>query len=143
MDKSNIMKKTRNLYGQFLLPAVLLCLLSCQKPAGPGGRATVKGKVYAYDYDNTQRYLLSKGYVSGEKVYITYGNTPVGKDIRTNEDGSFEFMYLNKGHYKVYVNSLDTSIKVKGNNTEIPIVREFDITGTKQVIELDDFKINK
>jgi hypothetical protein len=137
------MKKSINLSRRLTLCASILCLLSCQKPAGPGGRATVKGKVYAYDYDNTQRYLLSKGYSPGEKVYITYGNTSVGKDIKTDADGNFEFLYLNKGHYKVFVNSLDTSIKVKGNKTEISVVKEFDITGTKQVVDLGDLIINK
>jgi hypothetical protein len=137
------MKKIKNLSGQFLLLAAVICFASCDKPAGPGGKASVKGKVYAYDYDNTQRYMLSKGYAPGEKVYITYGNTSVGKDIKTDADGSFEFLYLNKGHYKVFVNSLDTSIKVKGNKTEIAVIKEFDITGTKQTIQLEDFIINK
>jgi hypothetical protein len=137
------MKKTKNLSRQFILLAAAVCLVSCEKPAGPGGQATVKGKVYANDFDNTQRYLVSKGYAPGQKVYITYGNTSAGKNVNTDADGTFEFMYLNKGHYKVFVNSLDTSIKVKGNKTEIPVIKEFDITGTKQVIELEDFIINK
>jgi hypothetical protein len=126
--------------------AVLLFLpfVACEKPAGPGGKATVTGKVYAYDFDNTQRYLLSKGYSSGDKVFICYGNsTAIGNDVVTSSDGSFEFRYLNKGHYKVFVNSLDTSIKVKGNDTEFPVIKEFDITGTSQEITLEDFIINK
>ncbi|MCE3225908.1 MAG: hypothetical protein K0S32_459 [Bacteroidetes bacterium] len=117
---------------------------SCEKPAGPGGKATVKGKVYAYDFDNTQRYLLWKGYSSDEKVFICYGNsTSIGNDVNTSADGSFEFRYLNKGHYKVFVNSLDTSIKVKGNDTELPVIKEFDITDASQTINLDDIIINK
>jgi hypothetical protein len=122
----------------------LLVLSSCQKPPGPGGRATVTGKVYAYDFDNTQNYLISKGYSSGEKVYIVYGNgTEIGNDVSTSVDGSFKFRFLNKGHYKVFVNSLDTSYKVKGNATKIPVVKEFDITDTKQTVQLEDFVINK
>jgi len=121
-----------------------LGVMSCQKPAGPGGRATVKGKVYSYDFDNTQRYLISKGYVAGETVYICYGDkNVVGNDVKTSTDGSFEFLYLNKGHYKVFVNSLDTSIKFKGDNTKIPVIKEFDITGTTQTIDLQDIIINK
>src|SRR3954466_14512838 len=92
---------------------LLFNLNACKKPAGPGGKASVKGKVYAYDFDNTQRYLLSKGYSAGEKVYICYGqNTAIGNDVRTSSDGTFQFLFLNKGHYKVFVNSLDTSIKI-------------------------------
>ncbi|MGZ3930664.1 MAG: hypothetical protein ACXVP0_04685 [Bacteroidia bacterium] len=128
-----------------LLLALCLCgFQSCKKPAGPGGRATVKGKVYAKDFDNTQQYLVSQQYAAGQKVYICYGtNDVVGNDVQTTPDGGFEFLYLNKGHYKVFVNSLDTSIKVKGNKTMIPVIREFDITNMSQTITLDDIIINK
>lgn len=123
---------------------LMFTAISCNKPAGPGGKAVVKGKVYAYDFDNTQRYVLSKGYASGEKVYICYGNnTSIGNDVNTSTDGSFEFRFLNKGHYKVFVNSLDTSIKFKGNDTEYPVIKEFDITDAGQTINLDDIIINR
>ncbi|MBA3665572.1 MAG: hypothetical protein H0W61_15400 [Bacteroidetes bacterium] len=127
-----------------IVTVLILNGASCTKPAGPGGRATVKGKVYAYDFDNTQRYIVSKGYSSAENVYICYGNNSVvGNDVKTSTDGSFEFRYLNKGHYKVFVNSVDTAIKVKGNNTKIPVIKEFDITATSQTIDLGDITINK
>lgn len=122
----------------------LAVLCSCQKPPGPGGRATITGKVYAYDFDNMQNYLISKGYASGEKVYIIYGGgTTIGNSVSTSIDGSFQFRFLNKGHYKVFVNSLDTSYKVKGNATRVPVIKEFDITGTKETVQLEDFVINK
>lgn len=127
-----------------LITILIFNITSCDKPAGPGGKATVKGKVYAYDWDNTQRYLLSKGYSAGETVNICYGNnTAIGNDLKTSSDGSFQFLYLTKGHYKIFVNSLDTSIKVKGNDTEISVIKEFDITGTSQTIDLGDIIINK
>jgi hypothetical protein len=126
------------------IPGMFLFNTSCEKPPGPGGRATIKGKVYAYDYDNTQRYKLSEGYSPGEKVYIIYGNnTAVGKDVRTSMDGSYQFQFLNKGHYKVFVTSIDTSLKVKGNNTDIPISQDVNITESSQVVTLKDFVINK
>jgi len=135
---------SNNIIKTVVIILLITNLTSCNKPAGPGGKATVKGKVYAYDFDNTQRYLLSKGYSPGERVYICYGNsTEIGNDVHTSSDGSFQFLYLNKGHYKVFVNSLDTSIKVKGNDTEIPVIKEFDITDVKQTIVLDDIIINK
>lgn len=122
--------------------AIMLC--ACEKPPGTGGRATVTGKVYAYDWDNTQNYMISQGYSSGEKVYIIYGDgSTIGNNVTTSVDGSFEFKYLNKGHYKVFVNSLDTSRKIKGNDTERPVIQEFDITGTTQKVALEDFVINK
>jgi hypothetical protein len=127
-----------------IISALLFNSTACQKPPGPGGKATVKGKVYAYDFDNTQRYMLSKGYSPDERVYITYGsNNAIDDDVRTSTDGSFEFRFLNKGHYKVFVNSLDTSIKVKGNDTYKAVIQEFDITGAEQTVTLPDFIINK
>jgi hypothetical protein len=128
----------------FTITVLLFNVSSCSKPAGPGGKAVVKGKVYAHDFDNTQRYVLSKGYAAGERVYISYGNSnSIGNDVRTASDGSFEFMYLTKGHYKIFVMSLDTSIKFKGNDTEKAVIKEFDITDTKQTVTLEDIIINK
>jgi hypothetical protein len=46
-------------------------------------------------------------------------------------------------NYKVFVNSLETRIKVKGNDTEIPIIKEFDITGVNQTVDLGKIEINK
>lgn len=130
--------------GIGLITAAVLLLGACTKPAGPGGRAMVKGKVFAKDYDNTQSYVISREYSPGEKVYIVYGNSSyVGNKTETSNDGSFAFLYLNKGHYKVFVNSLDTSIKVKGNKTYKPVVKEFDIKNTKDVIDLGDIIIAK
>src|SRR4051812_3161839 len=101
-----------------LIVALLLTVLpGCEKPEGKGGKATVKGKVFATDFDNTQRYAISRGYVAGERVYIVYGNTNiVGDDVRTSYDGTYQFKFLTKGHYKVYVNSLDTTQYFKGRD---------------------------
>jgi len=123
---------------------IMIFIGSCKKPAGPGGQATVKGKVYSYDYDNTVKYLISEGYSSGEKVYIIYGsNKEIGNTITTSIGGVFEFKYLNKGHYKVFANSLDTTFKIKGNDTEYPVIQEFDIKQGNQTIVLKDIVINK
>jgi hypothetical protein len=137
----------RTLIKYMTITAAILMIVigsSCKKAAGPGGRATVKGKVYAYDYDNTVKYLVSKGYSTGEKVFISYGtNASIDNNMTTGIDGVFEFKYLTKGHYKVFVNSLDTTYKIKGNDTEYPVIREFDITSADQTITLDDIVINK
>jgi hypothetical protein len=124
---------------------IALFAMGCSKPAGPGGKATVKGRVYARDYDNTQTYMISKGYSAGESVYICYGHSnDIGDNVKTSYDGSFKFMYLNKGHYKVFVNSLDTNIRgIKGNDTEVPVIVEIDIKDTKQTVDLGDIVINK
>jgi len=139
------MTKTKTFLNLIVFTAFIVILVaSCKKPAGPGGRATAKGKVYARDFNNTQQYLLGEYYAPGESVYISYGsNTAVGNSVKTSTDGSFEFLYLNKGHYKVFVNSLDTSIKFKGLDKEIPVIMEFDVTTPTQAIDLGDIIINK
>ena len=137
------MKELRIYIHILFLIAFIVCLASCKKPAGPGGQATVKGKVYAYDYDNTYTYLVSKGYFPGIKVYIVYGTgNTIGNSVVTSTDGSFEFRYLNKGHYKVFVNSVDTTYKIKGNDSEKAVIKEFDIKDAKKKVTLDDIVIN-
>lgn len=138
--------KIKSNFSECLVVIFSLALVfnACKKPPGPGGQASVKGKVYAYDYDNTVNYLISKGYSPGTKVFIVYGNNnDIGNTITTSIDGTFEFKYLTKGHYKVFANSLDTSYKVKGNDTEHPVIKEFDIKETRQKITLEDIVINK
>jgi hypothetical protein len=138
------MRHLRMLPAMLIFALFMAIMFSCKKPPGPGGRATVKGKVYAYDYDNTQNYLISHGYSAGDKVFIVYGSDKVvGNNLTTSMDGSFEFKYLTKGRYKIFVNSLDTAYKVKGNDTEIPVVQEFEIKDPKETIVLKDFVINK
>ncbi|MDF2448448.1 MAG: hypothetical protein K0R26_952 [Bacteroidota bacterium] len=137
--------KSKLIYIQlFFLIATIFILSSCKKKAGPGGQASVIGKVYAYDYDNTFNYLISKGYSSGTKVYIVYGDEKnIGNTVTTSIDGTFEFKYLTKGHYKVYALSVDTAYRVKGNDTENPVIKEFDIKDKKQKVTLEDIVINK
>ncbi|MFL5752293.1 MAG: hypothetical protein ACJ76F_02715, partial [Bacteroidia bacterium] len=117
---------------------------SCKKPPGPGGKATVKGRVLAKDFNNTNSYVLGEYYAPGENVYICYGNNEnVANDIKTSADGSFQFRFLNKGHYKVFVTSADTSIHVKGADKEVPVQVEFDIISATQTIDLGDLKVNR
>ena len=77
--------------------AVAIVFSACEKPPGPGGKATIKGRIWASDFDNQQYRKISEGYSSGDRVYISYGNsTTISNDTRTGPDGTFEFRYLNK-----------------------------------------------
>jgi hypothetical protein len=97
----------------------VLFIASCTKGPGPGGRAKIKGKLFAKNLDKTLSFVTDSGFVADEKIYISYGdNTSVGNDVTTSFDGSFEFDYLRPGNYKVWaiskilygVNQLDTTI---------------------------------
>ena len=134
---------------QVFLKAIYTVMLvtvitACEKPPGPGGKATIKGKVYLVDFDNTQYYTYGKGYAAGEKVYICYGESNiVGNDVRTGINGEFEFRHLNKGKYRIFVNTVDTSFKNKGNDRMLPVIKNVKIKGTSEVITLEDFIISK
>jgi hypothetical protein len=130
-------------FGAILL--VLMLIASCKKPAGPGGKASIKGKVYCKDF-NTAAYgpPIAEYYGAGETVYICYGdNNAVANTVRTSTDGSYEFLYLRKGHYKIFTLSRDTSLHVAGANKTISVEVPIDISGLKQTVSVPDMIINK
>ena len=120
----------------FIITLSLLAT-SCKKGPGEGGRASITGKVYTVNYNSTMTVPVDSGYLGGQKVYILYGDeTAVGKSQDTNNDGAFEFSYLRKGKYTVYIYS-----KTAPNQLDSAVVQTGEITDRKQVLELADFKI--
>jgi hypothetical protein len=85
---------------------IVIALAGCTKGAGPGGRAKIKGKIFALNLDKTLSVVKDSAFAGDEKVFISYGdNTTVGDDVTTSFDGSFEFEYLRTGNYKIWVYS--------------------------------------
>ena len=118
-------------------------ILSCNKPPGPGGKASIRGKVYAKDFNSSATAVISEYYAAGENVYICYGNnTAVANNVKTSTDGSFEFLYLRTGHYKIFVLSKDTSIHVAGSSKNEAVEVGVDISSRKQTVILNDLVIN-
>lgn len=112
-------------------------LLSCKKGPGEGGRASIKGKIYTVNYNSSFTVPQDSGYLGGQKVYIIYGDeTAVGDNQDSNSEGAFEFTFLRKGKYKVYVFT-----KTNANHIDSAVVKEVEITDKKQIVELPDFKI--
>ncbi len=115
----------------------VMLLVSCKKGAGEGGRANIKGKVYTVNYNSAMTVAQDSGYLGGQKVYIVYGDENfVGDNQDTDVNGAFEFIYLRKGKYKVYVYS-----KIAQNKLDSAVVQTVEITDRKGIIELPDFKI--
>lgn len=84
---------------------------SCKKEAGEGGNSSITGKVWVEDYNATFTTLNAQYAGADEYVYIIYGdNTSYGDRIKTSPDGSFEFKYLRKGDYTIYVYSKDKTL---------------------------------
>ena len=94
----------------WLLSAILLfSLISCEKPAGLGGKAEIKGRVTVKSYDAQFRVFQASYPAADEKVYIIYGNGDTNSDdVETSYNGFFSFPYLSKGDYKIFVYSDDS-----------------------------------
>lgn len=127
-----------------IILVLIIMIGSCKKPAGPGGMASIKGKIYVKNFDAAGYGLISQYYSPGENVYICYGtSTEIGNNVTSSTDGSYQFLYLNKGHYKIFALSRDTSIHVAGSHKLLPVSLEVDITSNTQQFNLPDIIINK
>lgn len=115
-----------------------LGLTSCRKGPGPGGKASITGKVYEKKYNATFSVLLEEYYAGDYDVYIVYGDNPTYNDnTSTHHDGTYVFDYLLPGTYTLYVYSKDkTGTSPSG---DIILEKEVEITDKKQEIVLDDF----
>lgn len=130
------MKKT-------LLLLALLFLFGCKKTAGEGGKASITGKIWVEDWDSN--FLVKKYEFPGldEDVYIVYGDHLSHDDkVQTNYNGEFEFKYLRKGKYKVYVFSDKKQTSTSQSDKEA-IVFELEIKSTKGKIDLGTITILK
>jgi hypothetical protein len=111
---------------------------SCKKGPGEGGRATIKGKIWVRKHDPATYDVVDNYAGADDDVYIIYGDeTTYGGHQKTDYQGDFEFNYLRKGNYKIYVYS-DDSAKIVGPpvNTLAPkavIVKDITISDKKQV----------
>lgn len=135
---------------RLILIAISICLffISCEKSAGEGGEARIIGKVYAHKYNASFTYKFGSNYEPDEKVFLIYDDDlTASDDVDTNPDGTYEFKYLRKGKYKVYVYSKDSTgayqLKANVNAPEIAVVRTVEIKDKKQTVVVPDIEIIK
>ena len=132
--------KIKTLLKTVCIFAICISFSSCKKGPGEGGRATIKGRVKIKSYNKEFTILKDEYYSQGENVYITYGdNTAVQENTKTSYDGTFEFPYLRKGKYKVFVVSKDSTSP--DLTATISIIKEVEITAKKQTIEIPEFTV--
>ena len=95
--------------NQFKFIAILFTSLtfSCTKSEGIGGRSSIKGKVIIDNINIIDGTIENTYDAQDVDVFIIYGNdnNNYNDDQSTSYDGSFEFNYLNKGYYEVFVYS--------------------------------------
>jgi hypothetical protein len=121
---------------------ISLNFFSCKKQPGEGGFASIEGKVYVKDYDDSYTILTAQYYLPSETVYIIYGDgNEVTNTVKTSYDGSFKFNYLRKGTYKIFVLSEDTTKPFLSVPKEE--LAKVTITKRKEKIVLKDFIIAK
>ena len=124
----------------------LLFIIACKKPEGKGGNSSIKGKVTLRKY-NPSNQTFSLIYPAKDvDVYIIYGNeTSYGDRLKTDYEGDFEFKYLRKGKYIIYVYSVDT-IAYKGPPANpkaepIAVIKQVTITKNRQTVDAGEFII--
>lgn len=120
---------------------------SCKKEPGAGGNSSIKGKVWAKDCDKSFTSIEKEHYGADVEVYVIYGDeTSYGDRTRTDYEGDFEFKYLRKGKYTVYVYSIDSTL-FDGNTIYDPVpfpiayTKETNITDKKQVVDAGTFTV--
>lgn len=125
-----------------LILLALFVLVGCQKVEGPGGQASVSGRIYVRDYNDSFTQLIDSYFAPEERVYIVYGDdTMYGEEIRTHYDGTFRFDFLTTGKYTVYVYSQDSTFATPGG--KYPVLMEFEITDKKEEVDLGTITVLK
>ncbi len=125
-----------------LLTGTVLFFSACKKRAGEGGTSTIKGRVWAEDWNAA--FTVKNGEYAGadEDVYIIYGNdVSYGDKTKASYNGEFEFKYLREGKYRIYVYSKDKTLTSQSGETSV--VRDVEITSKKQTLTMEDLLIYK
>jgi hypothetical protein len=127
---------------------ICICLISCKKEEGIGGTSTITGKVIVHDFDGGfQEPAPQEIYPArDEKVFVIYGtdNLTYDDDFDTSLDGSYEFKNLQKGKYKIFAYSKDsTGAKLTGqvSDVDIPVIVEVEITSNGSTVAAPDIII--
>jgi hypothetical protein len=126
---------------KFLLFVTLGILISsCSKFEGEGGSSTIKGVIKEQRF-NSLGNLISEYPIADQDVFIIYGNesTFYDDDIKTSYDGSFEFRYLKKGNYTVFVYEDCSTCPSGVKEVKIPV----EITNNNQIVDLDTINIKR
>lgn len=112
---------------------------SCKKDPGEGGSSSITGYIHVTDYNS--EFTVIKGEYAGadEDVYLICGDDISYTDrIRSGPDGRFEFRYLRKGNYTVYVYSDTLSLAGK-----VAVFKSVTITRNHQTVDADTIRIKK
>jgi hypothetical protein len=132
----------KKILSLLLSSIILIGLLGCNKEPGPGGRATIKGKLLSGNINSPEFEVTPEDGEPEERVYLVYGDRMSGhdKDMRVSHDGSFEFKHLRKGVYQVFAYGYNP--EKSSSNDMSPIIRTIEVSGS-QTAEVNDLIIYK
>ena len=138
---------------QFRTQTIYICLvlslfvIGCKKTEGPGGTSTITGKVIVHDFDGgfQSPVPIEIHPVAKEDTYIIYGNdhSTYDDNYKTSFDGSYEFKHLQKGIYRLFAYSKDSTGAKTGllKNLKIPVFIDVEITSNGSTINAPDIII--
>ena len=138
---------------QFRKQSIYICLvlslfvISCKKTEGLGGTSTITGKVIVHDFDGgfQSPVPIEIRPVAKEDTYIIYGNdhSTYDDNYKTSFDGSYEFKHLQKGVYRLFAYSKDSTGAKNGllKDLKIPVFIEVEITSNGSTITAPDLII--
>lgn len=130
------MHRTIRYLASFLLTLGCMATIvsSCSKDPGTGGSSTITGKVYVKEYNPDFTYLLSEYWGADVEVFLIFGDgITYNERIWTGPDGDFEFRYMRKGSYRIYVYSKDSTMNAPSGT--IAVYRDVEITENGQIVD--------
>ena len=143
------MIKTSRSFVLLAIAMPVMLSLSCKKEEGEGGTSTITGKVIVHDFDaGYQQVNPSAIYPAPhERVYIIYGadGAAYDDDVRTSYDGSYQFKYLQKGKYRIFTYTKDTTGAYNGSINfdapDVPVFADVEITSNGSTVTASDLII--
>lgn len=128
----------RSLQFSLVVAGALFFLQSCSKVEGPGGSSSIVGKIHINVYDIAGN-LINDYDAPDEDVFLIYGEdgTFYDDDVKTSYDGSFEFDYLQKGKYTLFVYQKCNSCA----SGKEPVFVDVEITDSKTTIDVGTINI--
>jgi hypothetical protein len=123
-----------------------LFLVSCKKEAGEGGTSSITGRIMERNYAGSFPAPFYTEYgAQAEDVYIIYGtnDTIVGDRVKTSYNGEYEFKYLQKGSYTIFVYSDDTNFVAPSPSGKVVVKQVVEINDKKSEVNAPDLLIMK
>ena len=121
----------------------LMCLVSCNKEPGIGGKAEIRGRLMEQETSDSGNPIGDPYPIIGENVYIIYGDGSDGAypddNVDSGPNGEFRFPWLRKGSYRIY--AVSDCEDCDGGSTTVSATVE--ISDRKEVVEMGDLTVIK